>query len=84
MHGLPVIAHRGPLTQYVLGSHGVLGDLSQPEGLSGLIAAELKQLPDASRMQSRWAAVRDRFSWPVLAGSYGEMFRSCASPLLAV
>jgi glycosyltransferase involved in cell wall biosynthesis len=78
MHGLPVIAHRSPLTEYVLGSQGVLGDLSRAGVLADLIRRVLKKSPDPALSQRRWAFVRDRFSWPILAGSYRQMFQICA------
>jgi glycosyltransferase involved in cell wall biosynthesis len=78
MHGLPVIAHDGPVMRYVLGGHGLFADLSRTGALAGLISEELKKYADPVLMRRRWAAVRDRFSWPILAASYREMFQICA------
>lgn len=74
MHGLPVIAHRNPVTSYVLGAHGLLGDMTRTGVLATLAARELNKPSDAALIRRRWLAVRDRFSWPVLAGGYREMF----------
>jgi glycosyltransferase involved in cell wall biosynthesis len=78
MHGLPVIAHDCPGTRYVLGRCGSLGDLSRSGVLAGLIIEELSRQPDLGPMQKRWAQVRDRFSWPMLAWDYRDMFQICA------
>jgi glycosyltransferase involved in cell wall biosynthesis len=79
MHGLPVIAHRHPVMEYVVGTWGTLGDLSQPGSLAGLLAAELKSPNNETLMRRRWESVRDRFSWPVLAPAYQAMFAATAS-----
>jgi len=78
MHGVPVIAHRNPVTQYILGPHGNLADLSHPGALSPLIAGELQRPATTVRIRDLWAYVRDRFSWETLAPSYRDMFRTCA------
>lgn len=79
MHGLPVIAHRHPVMEYVVGDAGTLGDLSQPGNLAGLLAAELKSPNNETLMRRRWESVRDRFSWPVLAPAYQAMFAAVAT-----
>jgi 1,2-diacylglycerol 3-alpha-glucosyltransferase len=78
IHGLPVIAHRNPVTEYILESHGTLADLSHPGALAPLVAGELQKLPTAAIIHDRWASVHDRFSWETLAPSYREMFETCA------
>jgi glycosyltransferase involved in cell wall biosynthesis len=78
MHGLPVIAHRHPVMRYVLGELGIFGDLSQPGELARILAEQLPKPPDQQQMTRRWASVRDRFSWPVLAPRYAEMFMSAS------
>lgn len=78
MCGLPVVAHRNPVTEYVLGPQAVLGDLSQQGTLAALLAAELRKPADPLAMRARWDWVRTRFSWEVLAGAYFQMFDSCA------
>jgi glycosyltransferase involved in cell wall biosynthesis len=79
MHGLPVIAHRHPVMEYVVGDARTLGDLSQPGNLAGLLAAELKSPNNETLMRRRWESVRDRFSWPVLAPAYQAMFAAVAT-----
>jgi 1,2-diacylglycerol 3-alpha-glucosyltransferase len=79
VHGLPVIAHRHPVMEYVVGDAGTLGDLSQPGNLAGLLAAELKSPNNETLMRRRWESVRDRFSWPVLAPAYQAMFAAVAT-----
>jgi 1,2-diacylglycerol 3-alpha-glucosyltransferase len=77
-HGLPVIAHRHKVMQYVLGAHGVLADLS----VEGALARELRQVlarpADGPAMRQRWASVRRRFGWEALAPEYRRMFEHAA------
>jgi glycosyltransferase involved in cell wall biosynthesis len=75
MHGLPVIAHRHPVMEYVLGDQGVLGDLDRPSELTNLVERELQRIPDDSARRARWESVERRFSWPVLAPQYSSMFQ---------
>ena len=79
MHGLPVIAHQHPVMEYVVGDAGKLGDLSKEGSLAGMLLEALKISNSESMMRRRWESVRDRFSWPVLALKYAEMFRDVAS-----
>jgi glycosyltransferase involved in cell wall biosynthesis len=74
MHGLPVIAHRHPVMEYVLGKEGTLGDLSRRGELSALLSQELTGVADHEAIHHRWASVRDRFSWSELAQDYMQMF----------
>ena len=78
MHGLPAIAHDNPVTRYVLGPHGLLADLTRHGALADLVSLELKKPADLLAGHRRWAHVRQRFSWPVLAPGYCRMFRTCA------
>jgi glycosyltransferase involved in cell wall biosynthesis len=82
MHGLPTIGHRHPVMEFVLGEVGVLGDLSQPGNLTDVLAVTLKQPNTETLRQRRWASVRDRFSWPVLAPQYQQMFEAVTLRLL--
>jgi 1,2-diacylglycerol 3-alpha-glucosyltransferase len=75
MHGLPVIAHRHPVMEYVLGNHGVFGDLSQPGELAALLSQQVRRIQDPESTLARWESVRSRFSWPVLAPQYFQMFQ---------
>jgi glycosyltransferase involved in cell wall biosynthesis len=79
VHGLPVIAQFNAITEYVLGSCGILGDLRWPGVLARFIAEELRKPADSKLMRARWQSVHNRFSWPVLAPAYRAMFQTCAS-----
>jgi glycosyltransferase involved in cell wall biosynthesis len=79
MHGLPVIAHRHPVMEYVLGTEGTLGDLNQVGELAGLVDLELRRVRDEQTATRRWRSIRDRFSWDVLAPQYLQMFRMAAA-----
>ncbi len=84
MHGLPVIAHRHPVMEYVLANQGILSDLTEPGKLSQLLSEVLTSDSEISsdKMRMRWQSVRDRFSWPTLAGHYEKMFTQCAAQTL--
>ena len=75
MHGLPTIAHRHPVMEYVMGGEGVLGDMSCPGELAGLLARELENKQNGEAGSRRWESVRRRFSWPELAPHKSKMFR---------
>lgn len=75
MHGLPVIAHRHPVMEYVLDGQGILDDLSRPGALAGLIEQQIRIPHCENSMRSRWQSVKERFDWPRLAGQYQRMFK---------
>lgn len=79
IHGLPVIAHDHPVMRFVLADEGRLLDLSKPRMLAEALAHELQtpNTPDAAAR--RRESVRARFSWPVLAPEYRDMFFNCGS-----
>ena len=79
MHGLPVIAHRHPVMEFVLGDVGILGDLGQSGNLTQLLATQLKSPDGETLMRRRWKSVRDRFDWQVLAPAYNRMFAAAAT-----
>jgi glycosyltransferase involved in cell wall biosynthesis len=79
MHGLPVIAHKYPVSEFVVGKQGRLTDLSRPYGLARAIEQVLSEAHATSLAEERWRSVRDRFSWQVLAPQYMRMFRRAAS-----
>ena len=54
MHGLPVIAHRHPVMEYVLGDEGRLADLSRPGELAGRLGRELKNEHNDQASWRRW------------------------------
>lgn len=80
MHGLPTIAHRHPVMEYVLGDAGTLADLSCPGNLTAILEEQLAVLADANpgSAMRRWESVRSRFSWEVLRPGYLRMFFSAA------
>jgi 1,2-diacylglycerol 3-alpha-glucosyltransferase len=78
MHGLPVVAHRHPVMEYVIGGAGHIDDLSRPGNLAELIGTLLCERANCEAAQARWDSVRNRFSWPVLRPKYREMFVNCA------
>lgn len=77
MHGLPVVAHRHPVTEYVLGEDAVLADLSRSGTLGPLINDALRSGKAPGLAARRWASVRDRFSWEALRPAYRDMFLHC-------
>ena len=79
MHGLPVVAHRYPVSEFILGRGGRMADLSRPCGLARAIQGVLSEAHEISLAEERWRSVRDRFSWQVLAPQYMRMFRRAAS-----
>jgi 1,2-diacylglycerol 3-alpha-glucosyltransferase len=78
IHGLPVIAHDHPVMRFVLGSEGAFADLSRPGALASQLDAALHAAHDPAAAAHRRESVRSRFSWPVLAPQYREMFLDCA------
>jgi glycosyltransferase involved in cell wall biosynthesis len=74
MHGLPVIAHRNAVTEYVLGGLAHLGDLNIQGELAGMLARCLMSCRDQDQMDKQWTYVCNRFGWKALAASYVEMF----------
>lgn len=78
LHGLPVIAHRHPVMEYVLGGQGYVGDLSRDGELKEILIRVFSAPDDDSKRQRRWTSVRDRFSWPNLAALYLAMFEAVA------
>jgi 1,2-diacylglycerol 3-alpha-glucosyltransferase len=74
MHGLPVLAHRHPVMEYVVDGLGCLGDLSKRGELTKMFIDELSKPTDPQRMRRQWDSVRDRFGWPALTARYVEMF----------
>lgn len=80
MHGLPVIAHKHPVMEYVLGNEANLADLSRPGELASLLRNQQLHSDDPGILRRRWESVRNRFSWPELVHNYVSMFRSASDP----
>ena len=78
--GLPCIAHETATSAYVLGTHGLTGDLRLP----GMLAPKIdRTLRDAGSRDDRRAAARHadayrRFSWDVLAPHYSALLIAVA------
>lgn len=77
IHGLPVIAHDHPVMRFVLGEEGTFGDLSKHGALAELLNQALNRRITPEDARRRRESVRSRFSWPVLAPQYREMFYDC-------
>jgi glycosyltransferase involved in cell wall biosynthesis len=78
MHGLPVIAHDYSVTKFVLGDEGTIIDMTQPGTLAKALCEELAKPNTPELATRRRESVRSRFSWPVLAPQYREMFLAAA------
>lgn len=77
-HGLPCVAHDGPVQRYLLGPHGHFGDFARPGRLAGLVAA-LDDGDSSEGAGERHRYVHDRFSWDVLTPRYAGLLRQCAA-----
>ena len=77
MYGLPVIAHRHPVMEYVIGKEGTLANLSRPGSMTATLNDVMTDGDhDDNRRRKRWESVRDRFSWRKLASDYVKMFQA--------
>jgi 1,2-diacylglycerol 3-alpha-glucosyltransferase len=81
MYGLPVICHRHPVMEYVIGNSGYADDLSDSGALARRLRTVLDQPVDREAIEERWNSVRGRFSWQALRPRYREMFLACAGDL---
>ncbi len=77
IHGLPAIAHDHPVMRFVLGPHGTLADLSRAGALADQLSLALPTPNTLEAATERRESVRRRFSWPVLAPQYRDMFLDC-------
>ncbi len=72
-HGLPVIAHDHPVTQFVLGRYGHFADLTIKGSLSTAIVAAMKgKISDQTCERRQY--VEQHFSWGALRDEYIELF----------
>jgi glycosyltransferase involved in cell wall biosynthesis len=78
LHGLPVIAHRHPVMEYVLGEEGTFTDLGRPGALAALLPRELSACSDERLAERRWKNVSNRFSWSQLRPEYCRMFHGAS------
>lgn len=81
IHGLPTIGHRHSVIEYVLGDVGIVADLERSGNLARVLTEVLFDdvAHGAAAKAKRRESVRARFSWPVLAPKYLEMFHAAAS-----
>lgn len=76
--GVPVVAHRTPTTEWILGDHAHLVDTTDPT----LLAAALREgLGDTSalRRTARVAMARERYSWSVVGAAYRSVLQAAAA-----
>ena len=76
MHGLPVVAHRHPVIEYVIGKEEALVDLSCPGSMAAALSAAIAGGNGDGRRRRRWESVRNRFDWQKLATDYVKMFEA--------
>jgi 1,2-diacylglycerol 3-alpha-glucosyltransferase len=84
MYGLPVIAHRHPVIEFVVGDVGQLEDLSANGALTRAVSQTLASPDRADKRAQRWKSVRSRFDWHPLRSSYRDMFLRCAAQATAL
>lgn len=75
-HGLPTIGHDHPVIRYVLGSTGIVADLSKEGSLASNLSLVLQKEPSPQDAYRRRQDVLNRFSWERLQSEYLWMFRS--------
>jgi glycosyltransferase involved in cell wall biosynthesis len=76
-HGLTCIAHDWDAPRFVLGEHGLLGDLRPAGGLRALLPAALTDGFDSARRAERHRSAYDRFSWDRQVARYLDVLREC-------
>ena len=82
IHGLPVVAHDAPVARYVIGDEGHFADLTIPGNMARVLSELLQRSSDPQAPARRRESVRRRFSWPVLAPAYANVFKvAAAQPL---
>jgi glycosyltransferase involved in cell wall biosynthesis len=77
-HGLPCLTHDYAAMRWIMGDHGVTGNLGEPHGLVRLLAGVTEHDYSAEARQARHASVYERFSWDRLAPRYVDLLRACA------
>ena len=83
-HGLPIVAHDFAVTQYLLGEHATLVDLTAPGAATTAIGAALATPRTTSARRERHNAALSRFGWDVLREQYAAMLmRAAAVPIAA-
>lgn len=77
-HGLPCVAHDFDVPRYVLGEHGVYGDLEQKGVLADLLQEQLRRPFSRELAQARRRSAFERFSWERLIPEYNRLLVHCA------
>ena len=80
-HGLPCVAHDGPVQRWLLESQGSLGDLTKEGELARLISPFCTDPRDEKAMCQRHRAAYERFSWDTLTPRYAEVFLRWCEPV---
>lgn len=80
-HGLPCVAHDGPVQRWLLESQGSLGDLTKEGELARLISPFCTDPRDEKAMCQRHRAAYVRFSWDTLTPRYAEVFLRWCEPV---
>lgn len=78
-HGLPTVAHDSEVTRFVMGAHGLRGDLSRPGTLSALLDRALRHPLPAGEVAAQHADVRARFGWKALAPRWAALIARVAA-----
>lgn len=76
--GLPCVAHRYPITDFVLGDHGLTTDIRSRGALAKMLSAITPESLSREARAARHQFAYERFSWNVLAPSYAELFTRLA------
>ena len=77
-HGLPCIAHDFEVSRYVLGDHGMFGDLEQEGALAALLHEQLQRRFSPELARARHQSAYERFSWAKLVPEYMALLTQCA------
>ncbi|HVE69377.1 MAG TPA: glycosyltransferase family 4 protein [Solirubrobacteraceae bacterium] len=78
-HGLPVVAHDGPVMRFVTGDEAFLADLARPEAVAATLDRALAAGAEPAARRARHAFVHARFSWDALRPGYVEMLEAVAA-----
>ncbi len=73
--GLPVVAHRYPTTEWILGDNADLIDGSDAAALIDTLRRRLAEPPPGTLRDSRRDSIVQRFDWSVVCAQYATFFR---------
>lgn len=80
--GLPTLAHRSPVMEYVVGRDEELGSFDRPGELCCLLSRYLKEPLGHANRHRRRQSVLERFDWDSLRASYVDMFHAASEKQL--